>query len=75
MLEKIMNKFKKDVLNDLMELVDKIVDHEIQEGQKVIPDEVLVHISYAMEQLAGIAGFTNEVIKENKPGYLKDRNN
>ncbi len=74
-----MNNFKKEILNDLMELVDKIVDHEIQEalqeGQKVIPDEVLVHISYAMEHLAGIAGFTNEVIKENKPDYLKDKDN
>jgi hypothetical protein len=69
-----MNQFKKDILNDLIELVDKIVEIERQEGI-IFPDEVLVHISYAMEQLAGVEGFTNEVLEEYKADYLKDRNN
>ncbi len=74
MLGKIMNQFKKNVLNDLIDLVDKIVEIERQEGF-LFPDEVLMHISYAMEHLAGLKGITNEMIEENKPGYLKGQDN
>jgi hypothetical protein len=69
-----MSKFKEEIFNDLMKVIEKMADIESREGL-IFSDDAYVHLSYAMEQLSGFEGITNEEIKKYKGSYLRNNEN
>jgi protein-arginine kinase len=70
-----MNKYEKEILDDLTKVLEKIIEIERKTQQSIFSDDVFVHLSYAMEHVAGLQGITNEEIEKHRPEYLINKNN
>ena len=61
-----MNGKKQEIYNDLLAILVKIDNLEQQTNQLIVEDDVVKHISYAIEFLTGDIGLTDMVMKEKK---------
>lgn len=69
-----MNKFKKEIAEDLLDILDKVANWKLK-NEDQIPDQALLHISYALEHLTGEFGVTDEHVKKWDPDYFRNKNN
>ncbi len=70
----IMNDSKKEIMTDLLMVLDKMVKMEEKEGVEIFSDDAFTHLSYAMEHISGIFGGTDKQIERFKPEFLKNKN-
>lgn len=69
-----MDKYKLEIFEELSRVLDRTREIERKENKVIFSDDVLVHISYAMEHLSGMFGTTEEALVKYSKDYLTKRN-
>lgn len=67
--------FRREILEDLTNILEKIVTKEKQEGTLIFSDDFIIQLSYTMEKAVDLDGFTDETLAKHKPNFKRDKNN